>query len=260
MRETARHCLDLVQAGDKDRFLASLFVAEEKRARLTALYAFNLEISRIPALVSEPHLGEIRMQWWFDTLDAIERGDSVDHPVAEELARAIHEAGLPVYALRNVMEARQFDLFADPMPSLEALEAYLGKTSSALIQLSAMVLGGADAATITEPAGLAGVAYGLARLLCSGRARSHLPRDMVEAHGESDTLALLATHSLSRLREARSHAVPASVFPAFLVASLTDLYLDMLAATGPDALTKSVDVPQFRRQFRLWRRAREEKF
>lgn len=260
MSDAARHCLELVRAGDKDRFLASLFVPREKRARLLALHAFNLEIARIPALVSEPRLGEIRRQWWFDTLDQMERGEAVEHPVAQELARAITEARLPVRALKNLIEARQFDLYAEPMPDLENLEAYLGQTSSALIQLSAIVLGGNDAAAAAEPAGLAGVAYGLARLLCSGRARLYLPRDMVDAHGEGDTLALLASHALTRLGEARGYDIPASVFPAFLAASLADLYLDRLAAAGPDALNRPVEVPQLRRQWRLWRRAREERF
>ncbi len=260
MSEAARHCLELVRAGDKDRFLASLFVPEVKRPLLLALYAFNIEIARIPALASEPRLGEIRRQWWFDTLDQIERGEAVDHPVAGELARAIKEARLPVRALKNLIEARQFDLHAEPMPSLESLEAYLGETSSALIQMSAISLGGADATAIAEPAGLAGVAYGLARLLCSGRARPFLPRDLVDAHGEGDTLTLLASHALTRLREARHHAIPTSVFPAFLATSLTDLYLDRLAAAGPDALNHPVEVPQLNRQWCLWRMARKERF
>ena len=35
-----------------------------------------------------------------------------------------------------------FDLYDDPMPSLNDLEGYAGETSSALIQLAAIVLAG----------------------------------------------------------------------------------------------------------------------
>lgn len=260
MTAAARHCLDLVRTGDKDRFLASLFAPENKRPQLLALYAFNVEIARIPALVSEPRLGEIRQQWWLDTLAAIHGGETVAHPVAQELALAIAASRLPLHALRGLVLARQFGLYDDPMPTLESLEAYLGETSSALIQLSALVIAGSEAQSTAEPAGLAGVAYGLARLLCSGGARSYLPRDMVEAHGEAETLARLAGQARKRLAEARTHTIPAAARPAFLVASLSDLYLDRLDAHGLDALARPLEVSQLRRQWRLWRMAGSERF
>ena len=67
----AEHVQELVRTGDRDRFLASLFAPDDARPALLALYAFNLEIGRIAASVSEPQLGLIRQQWWLDTLDAI---------------------------------------------------------------------------------------------------------------------------------------------------------------------------------------------
>jgi 15-cis-phytoene synthase len=81
------HCFDLVRSGDKDRFLASLFAPDDKRPHLLALYAFNLEVTRIADLVSEPQIGVIRQQWWRDTIESIYQGNAVDHPVAGPLAR-----------------------------------------------------------------------------------------------------------------------------------------------------------------------------
>lgn len=51
------YCADLVRRLDRDRYLCSLFAPEEARDDLFALYAFNLEVARIPETVSEPIWG-----------------------------------------------------------------------------------------------------------------------------------------------------------------------------------------------------------
>src|SRR4029077_13748928 len=130
---------------DKDRYLASLFAADKTRPQLWALLAFNYEVARIRELVSEPELGEIRLQWWLEKVEEIYRGVSLDHPVAAALAVAIENGGLPKAAFLNLIEARRFDLYGDPMPTLADLEGYLGETSSMLIQLGSLILAGPEA-------------------------------------------------------------------------------------------------------------------
>lgn len=248
------YCQDLVRAGDKDRFLANLFAPDTKRPHLMALHAFDLEIARVRQAVSEPRLGEIRLQWWLDTLDAIYAGETAAHPVAEALARAIAAGSLPKEALRNLILARRFDLYDDPMPSLAALEGYLGETSSAPIQMAALILAGPQAQAAAEAAGLAGVAYGLTGLLRAARGRNYLPPDM--------DMADAIRHARRRLAEARELAarIPSAALPAFLPVSLTDLYLDRLDRLGEKTLTAVADVSQFRRQWRLWWMARRNAF
>ncbi|MGQ0485140.1 MAG: phytoene/squalene synthase family protein [Hyphomicrobiales bacterium] len=253
------YCQDLVRAADKDRFLAALFAPVEKRPLLMALYAFNLEIARVRQAVSEPQLGEIRLQWWLDTLDAIYAGGSAEHPVAEALARAVAAGGLPREALRNLVLAHRFDLYDDPMPSFADLEGYLGETSSALIQMAALILAGPGAQAAAEAAGLAGVAHGLAGLLRArpihrARGQAYLPPGM--------DLTGAIQHARRRLAEARAlrERIPVAALPAFLPASLTDLYLDRLERPGENALTRVAEVSQFRRQLRLWWMARHNAF
>ena len=242
----AEHVQDLVRSGDGDRFLASLFVPDDRRRAILALYAFNLEIARIAPSVSEPQIGLIRQQWWLDTLDAIAAGQgSAAHPVAQELARAMILHGLPLHALKTMVEAREFDLFSDPMPDLRALEAYLGETSSALIQLASVVLAGTRAAQSAEAAGLAGVAHGLALRLNAGDGDC-LPPGMTPVDAQA--------HARRRLAEARAltATLAPEVLPAFLPVSLTELYLAAAWRSRPPLA--------LRRQFALWRAARRNRF
>ena len=245
------HCQDLVAKADKDRFLACLFAPAEARPHLFALYAFNVEIARIRETASEPQIGLVRQQWWLDTLDGIYAGRTPDHPVAQALVSAVAKGDLPKHALQNLVIAREFDLYDDPMPSLADLEGYLGETSSSLIQMAALILGkGAP-----EAAGLAGVAFGLAGVLRLKKSR-YLPRDMVQDLGEKQTIAQLCAHASRRLEEAQvlQGTIPESAMPAFLPVSLTRLYLSRIERGG------TLEVTQFRRQITLWWAARNNRF
>jgi 15-cis-phytoene synthase len=245
------HCRDLVRSQDKDRFLAVLFAPEAAQPHLFALHAFDLEVRRIRQVVSEPQIGLIRQQWWSDTIDGIYSGSVPGHPVAEALAAAIVAGNLPKSALQALVIAHEFDLFADAMPDVTALEAYLGETSSTLIQLAAMILDATSAPAAAEAAGLAGVAHGLALILADpSRRRQYLPPGM-------DVAAAIA-HARKRLAEARvlRPKLNSTVLPAFLPASLTELYLRRIAA-APD---RPLVVTQFRRQLTLWYYARRDGF
>ena len=115
-QEALAHCAALVREADKDRYLASLFAPDGRRPYLQALYAFNAELARIRETVSEPMLGEIRLQWWHDTLSAIEAKQTVDHPVAQAFSVVVQQFGLPLEHFENFIEAWRNDLYADQFP------------------------------------------------------------------------------------------------------------------------------------------------
>jgi phytoene synthase len=271
----------LVRAGDRDRYLASLFAPDDMRPHLHALYAFNVELARIRRVVSDPAIGEIRLQWWIDSLPAIHAGKPPDHPVALALAAAIRHGRLPLTALVNLAETRRFDLYDNPMPNIVDLEGYLGETTCALIHLGALILAPARAQESAEAAGLAGVAMGIADVLRAlplhrARGQCYLPREMLEHHGATTqdilsgrwtegvaaAIAQLLRHGRKRLAEARvlAPALARELYPAFLRASLVELHLDRLEAAGNAILRQDIEVSQLRRQYTLWRSARRLRF
>ena len=271
------YCQDIVRRHDKDRYLASLFAPEDKRPHLWALYAFNYEIARVRDSITEPMAGEVRLQWWSDTLGTLGGGGSLDHPVLAALSEAVSAGSLPVPALIGLIEARRFDLYHDAMPTVTELEGYLGETSSMLIQLASMILAGGDAARAAAGAGYAGVAYGLAGLLRAlplqrARGQCFVPRDLLALEGlePGDLLAGTPREALARvigrliavaqerLGQARCErgSIPEAAMAAFLPASLTEVYLRALARRASDVIDHVIEVPQWRRQITLWRMAR----
>ena len=70
-----RHCETLVRDADKDRFLSALFAPAARRDALFALYAFHVEITRIPLLAREP-FGEVDVEG--DHADRVDDGEQGD--------------------------------------------------------------------------------------------------------------------------------------------------------------------------------------
>jgi phytoene synthase len=273
----AAYCEALVRAGDPDRYFATLFAPADKRPHLFALYAFSLEVARVRDAVSEALTGEIRLQWWRDTLQGEARGDVRANPVAAALDLAIVTFRLPRQALVDLIDARVFDLYDDPMPTLTDLDGYCGETSSALIRLASLILADGNDPGAADAAGHAGVAYAMTGLLRAlpwhvRQGRVYVPASVLEAQGVAleDVLAGRGGDGLARaLSEmrgvARRHldaaradmaAVPAPIVPAFLPVALVPLYLAAMERPDYDPLTTVVDVPQWRKLWRLWRAAR----
>ena len=98
-------------------------------------------MARTRELAREPMPGEIRLQWWRDVLGGAGRGEVDAHPVAAALRDVVVRYRLPPRMLLELIDARSFDLYDEPMASLSYLERYAAQTSSALIELAARILG-----------------------------------------------------------------------------------------------------------------------
>lgn len=240
MHEDVRQIL---RQWDRPRYLAHLFAPDASRDALCALYAFAAEISRVPLAVSDPQIGLIRLQWWRDVLEGIAGGKPQQHPVAAALAQTISTYALPMAPLHSLIDAHERDLFTERPETVPVLEEYLGKTSSALIQLAAMILAPKLAPAVAEAAGLSGVAFGIA-LIVNDRKRF---ANLVPEGEDAVSLAHLARR---RLAEARAKQVPTGMLPAFLHVTLTELFLE----------GRGTPPAQWRMQWRLWRAARRETF
>ena len=177
-----------MREADPDRYWASLFAPADKRPHLHALYAFNFEIARVRESVREALVGEIRLQWWRDALQGEARGDVRANPIAAALDDTIVQFRLPRQSLVDLIDARIFDLYDDPMPSLNDLEGYCGETSSSLIQLSSIILANGSNPGTADAAGHAGVAYAITGLLRAfphhaRQGQVYVPADILARHG-----------------------------------------------------------------------------
>jgi phytoene synthase len=280
MNEAARtayaYCDALLQREDKDRWLACLFLPAAMRVHVHAIYAFSLEIARVRLLISEPILGEIRFQWWREILVGEREGEAAANPVAAALLDTLVRCELPRAPLLALIDARLFDLYSEPMPSLDMLEAYAKATVGQLFQLAAAILSQSAGSELSEAAAHAGIAYattGLLRALpwhaLTGQV--YVPKDVLDRYGALVEVAQVGIASpalrgaLAELRDlARAHLAKFATYraklgkgaPAFLPLSLCESYLRQMEKRGYEPFETMIQLPQWRRQWVLWRAAR----
>ncbi|HET7716335.1 MAG TPA: phytoene/squalene synthase family protein [Bauldia sp.] len=273
MSDAPSHIIDIVRAADPDRYLSDLFAPADARPHLFALHAFAVEVAGIRGKVSEPTLGEMRLRWWETAI----RGEHGGSPVAAALAGTIARFDLPLVAFDNLLRARVFDLYDDPIPTVNDLEGYAGDTESALMQLGAIILAGGKDPGTAELSGNAGVARSIVAVLRSlplGSAigQSFLPAGLLAKHNAEATdiaernatpavraaladLKALARQRLSDARQLVSATDPA-LLPAFLPTAMVEVYLKRTERPGFDPLRDITDVSPLTRQWTLWRAAR----
>ncbi len=163
MQDAYAYCAELVRTADRDRFIATLFAPAEQRGALHALYAFNAELARVRDVAHTALPGEIRLQWWSDVINRERDDEAQANPVAAALLATMERHGLARETLTDLIDARRFDLYDDPMSRVADLETYVRRTSSSLIALSAQVVAGIEADAIAGPAGLASGIAGILR-------------------------------------------------------------------------------------------------
>jgi NADH dehydrogenase [ubiquinone] 1 alpha subcomplex assembly factor 6 len=258
MQAVATHtyqCASIVRRHDHDRYLTVLHARVEDRPGLFGLYAFNVEVAKTREVVTEPALGEIRLQWWRETIEELYRGQCREHEVVKALADLLQERPLPEKALIDLIDAREVDLYDEQPQTLQQLETYAERTGGGIQALAALCVGASNGAL--EAARHVGIAWALTGLVRAlpwhlHHGRVYIPADLMQEEGLMDPMDSCADQVLALSRilrrigdRARAHLICArqkaqsvapEVKPVLRLACLADGYLACLerSAYVPD--------------------------
>jgi len=267
-------CQALVKSVDEDRYLAALFAAPEQRAGLCALYAFNHEIAKVRDVISEPMLGEIRLQWWREAIEEIFLGGSVrQNETVEGLAQIVKIYGLDRGKLDALIDARAFDLYDEPMETWDQLVAYLSATAGGLMSLALQITspGAPVSEEYVRACGIAWGSLGLLRALPlhARRRQMFLPQELLAKHDiELETLLAgkaglqltalvgeILDRSKTELRKARQlmSTRPVEALPAVLYVGLSGAYTRKIERAGQDLFTHDLSLSPLRKRMALLR-------
>jgi NADH dehydrogenase [ubiquinone] 1 alpha subcomplex assembly factor 6 len=125
-----------LRAKDYPRYAVCLFAPEAKRADLAALFLLNAELAQIHTQVTEPLLGQIRLQWWQDGLAALGTPQQPPHRLFSQLA-SWQQRGHDLAPLEQLLTARAADLLPAPFPDLAAYHNYQQASSLPLGSMAA---------------------------------------------------------------------------------------------------------------------------
>jgi len=277
---TLSHCAGLVRTADGDRFLSAMTARPGIREHLFALYAFNHEIAKVAEVVSEPMLGQIRLQWWRDAIEECFAGTPRRHQVVRALADAIRAGNLPRDPFDAAIDAREADLRPPELAAMEQLVAYARGTSGSISRLAAIAAGASaqEDLTAAERIGTAWALTGLMRALPFHvrRRRCLLPRDLLEEAGISRTdlyegrsvpglpkaveaVCHAAARELRLARERHGYA-ERGIYGALSLGVLADAYLRQLRRCKYDPFDARMAQPPAWRTLSLMLRALGERF
>ncbi len=182
------NCFDIVRHNDPNRFLIGLLMPRAKRCDLWPIYAFNFEIAKTAEIVSEPMMGNIRLQWWRDEIEEIYNNVKPrKHEVVEPLARVIKEHNLPKGNFLALINVREFDLEYKMLSDWESFEIYARKTNAPLNELILKVLGVMEDKDVLNQLSFYYGAIGLIRAIpyLLNHRRLLIPQDVLDKHNVS---------------------------------------------------------------------------
>jgi 15-cis-phytoene synthase len=143
---------------DPDRILALSYVPARNRGAVEALWRLDAALGSVLAGGREPMLSRIKLVWWRDALEALDRAPAPGEPVLQALARDVLPRGVAGAEMAAMEAAWSPLLDPDPLGPAE-LERYAAGRGGRLFRLSARLLG-QDGAPIEQ----AGRAWALADL------------------------------------------------------------------------------------------------
>lgn len=231
--------LPRIEAADPDRLRASKLADAKGREALAWIYAFHLELAKVPEMVSEPMIGEIRYQWWRKAVNEIYTGNPVRaHEVSTPLASVLLEHDIPRFWVDRLIDGRNRDLDPAPFSDIDDAREYCQKTSGVLMQIAAKCLGGENELVLA-----AGEAWGLTGL-ARGYGYYH-DRMLSNLNFEEILEAASAAYS-----EAKRGKLEAAILPACAYAALAPLFLKRMSAPKFDPKSHVAVISPFAKQWR----------
>lgn len=235
--------LEQLKSVDPDRLRAAVFADKAGRERLQLLYAFHYELAKVPELVSEPMIGQIRYQWWRDAVAEIYEGKPVrKHEIATPLAKMLLDHDVPRFWVDRLIDGRERDLDPRPFADLDEAKNYCRETSGLLMQIAVKLLGSdPDEAVLA-----AGESWGLTGL---ARAYGFYQKGML-SQLDFEEICFAA-------RESRNEAckgfksISNEAFPAVAYAALVPKFLSRLLSSKHNPETMTVTYGPFMKQLRL---------
>lgn len=122
---------------DSPSYTLQYFIGPHMLPAYLAIHAFNIELARIPDIVSTPAIGAVRMQFWRDTINATFDSQPPAEPVAVLLASVLSSGfKLNKSWFHRLIDVRDRKLTHPGFTNLSELESYAESTYSTILYLT----------------------------------------------------------------------------------------------------------------------------
>jgi phytoene synthase len=273
-----QYCQEKAAASGSSFYYSFLFLPDERRRAITALYAFCREVDDIVDEVSDVGVGRMKLAWWRAEIARLYE-EQPSHPVARALQPAVTRFGLPREHLEEIIAGMEMDLDHAGFARFADLERYCYRAAAVVGLLSARIFGFSDSGTLDYAHDL-GMALQLTNIVRdvredAGRGRIYIPTEDLDAYGvrpgelvhpatpehvrallkaQADRARGYYERALAQLPEADRHAQRSGLIMGRIYMTL----LDEIERDGFRVLEHRVALTPIRKLWIAWRTARGE--
>ena len=141
------YCDQKVKESGSNLVAAFKILPKDRRAAITALYAFCREVDDVVDECSEPQLAAIKLAWWRTELDRLFSGEP-SHPVSRALADHLAVYDLERALFDEILAGVEMDLHQNRYADWSSLDGYCDRVAGAVGMLSARIFGQTSEATM----------------------------------------------------------------------------------------------------------------
>ena len=254
-------------------YYSFLFLPEERRRAITALYAFCREVDDVVDECSDPSVARIKLAWWRKEIADVYHGQP-QHPVARALSEVVGKFQLQEQHLQEIINGMEMDLDYNAYPDFGSLKLYCYRVASVVGILSAGIFGYRDSRTPQYATDL-GMAFQLTNIIRdvgedARRGRIYLPLDEMQQYGVStaDISQARETDNFKRLMEFQIDRALGFYERAFaqlpdvdrkpqrtgiIMAAIYRTLLDEIRADGCRVLTQRTSLTPVRKLWIAWK-------
>ena len=254
-------------------YYAFLFLPAERRAAITAFYAFCREVDDVVDEISDPSVAQSTLAWWQKEVQQAFAGHP-SHPVMHALMPHVKVYDIEAHHLLSVIEGCQMDLTQTRYLDFAGLQRYCHLVAGVVGEVAAKIFGQTDATT-TLYAHKLGLAFQLTNILRdvgedAMRGRIYLPIDELKQFDVKAQDLMQRQYSdrftaLMKFQAARAHSLydeAMSLLPAadkrtqkpgLMMASIYRTLLREIEADNFQVLHQRVSLTPLRKLWLAWK-------
>jgi phytoene synthase len=269
----AEYCQDRAAKSGSSFYYSFLFLPPERRAAITALYAFCREVDDVVDEIPDPQIAATKLAWWRAEIGNLFAGKP-QHPVTQALQPAIGRYNLPREYFDEIIDGMEMDLTQTRYLDFKGLSLYCYRVAGVVGLMAAEIFGSTQRGT-AEYARDLGTAFQLTNIIRdvgedARRGRIYLPIEDLQRFGVtaadilnnrySDNFTKLIEFQIERAESYYQRALAAlpaedrkAQRPGLMMASIYRTLLTEIRKTGGQVLHQRISLTPIRKLWLAWK-------
>ncbi|HEV7813676.1 MAG TPA: presqualene diphosphate synthase HpnD [Janthinobacterium sp.] len=267
------YCQQKAAKSGSSFYYSFLFLPQERRRAITALYAFCREVDDTVDECSDEGIARTKLAWWRKEVNSMYAGQPT-HPVGLALQPHLAIYKLEEQHLQAIIDGMEMDLNQTRYLDYPALQKYCWHVASVVGILSASIFGATRPATLQYAEKL-GLAFQLTNIIRdvgedARKGRIYLPISELQQFGVTAADLLNARHSekfeqLMRFQSRRAQQTYDEAYtllpaqdrraqrPGLMMAAIYRTLLNEIEADGYHVLNQRISLTPIRKLWLAWK-------